>query len=66
MKAPVGLLSDRTVLRQQDGGGLPRQVHDCRTRSQQGLGQARPNKSTSKTRKSLGSEVPDGQGIFKN
>ena len=26
MKAPVGLLSDRTVLRQQDGGALPRQV----------------------------------------
>jgi hypothetical protein len=27
MKAPVGLLSDRTVLRQQDGGASPRQVH---------------------------------------
>ena len=26
MKAPVGLLSDRTVLRKQDGGALPRQV----------------------------------------
>ena len=26
MKAPVGLLSDRTVLRQQDGGAPPRQV----------------------------------------
>ena len=26
MKAPVGLLSGRTVLRQQDGGALPRQV----------------------------------------
>ena len=26
MKAPVGLLSDRTVLRQQDGGALPRQA----------------------------------------
>ena len=26
MKAPVGLLSDRTVLRQQDGRALPRQV----------------------------------------
>ena len=26
MKAPVGLLSDKTVLRQQDGGALPRQV----------------------------------------
>ena len=29
MKAPVGLLSDRTVLRQQDGGASPRQVHVC-------------------------------------
>ena len=26
MKSPVGTLSDRTVLRQQDGGALPRQV----------------------------------------
>jgi len=26
MKAPVGLSSDRTVLRKQDGGALPRQV----------------------------------------
>ena len=26
MKAPVGLSSDRTVLRQQDGGAAPRQV----------------------------------------
>jgi len=26
MKAPVGLLSGRTVLRQQDGGASPRQV----------------------------------------
>ena len=31
----------------------------------QGLGQARPNKITWKTRKSLRSEVPDGQKIFK-
>ena len=29
MKAPVGLLSDRMVLRQQDGGALPRQVRVC-------------------------------------
>ena len=29
MKAPVGLLSDRTVLRQQDGGAPPRQVRIC-------------------------------------
>ena len=34
--------------------------------SQQGLGQARPNKITWKTRKSLRSEGPDGQEIFKN
>ena len=33
---------------------------------EQGLGQARPNKITWKTRKSLRSEVPDGQEIFKN
>ena len=33
---------------------------------EQGLGQARPNKITWKTRKSLRSEVPDGQNIFKN
>ena len=32
----------------------------------QGLGQARPNKSTSETRQSLRSEVPDGPKIFKN
>ena len=29
MKAPVGTLSDRTVLRQQDGGAPPRQVRVC-------------------------------------
>ena len=29
MKAPVGLLSDRTVLRKQDGGASPRQVPVC-------------------------------------
>ena len=29
MKAPVGLLSDRTVLRKQDGGAPPRQVRVC-------------------------------------
>ena len=34
--------------------------------TRQGLGQARPNKTTWKTRKSLRSEVPDGQNIFKN
>ena len=32
MKAPVGLLSDRTVLRQQDGGASPRQVRVCGSR----------------------------------
>ena len=34
--------------------------------TRQGLGQARPNKITWKTRKSLRSEVPNGQNIFKN
>ena len=29
MKAPVGLLSDRTVLRKQNGGAPPRQVRVC-------------------------------------
>ena len=29
MKAPVGLSSDRTGLRQQDGGAAPRQVRVC-------------------------------------
>ena len=29
MKSPVGTLSDRTVLRQQDGGAPPRQVRVC-------------------------------------
>ena len=29
MKAPVGLLSDRTVLRQQDGGASPQQIQVC-------------------------------------
>ena len=33
MKAPVGLLSDRTVLRQQDGGASPRQVRVCKYRN---------------------------------
>ncbi|MFQ9529105.1 MAG: hypothetical protein ACLRZ1_11245, partial [Faecalibacterium sp.] len=28
-KAPVGLLSNRTVLRKQDGGAVPRQVRIC-------------------------------------
>ena len=38
----------------------------ARCEYEQGLGQARPNKITWKTRKSLRSEVPDGQKIFKN
>lgn len=36
MKAPVGLLNDRTVLRQQDGGASSRQVpvyHTCGSNS---------------------------------
>ena len=56
MKAPVGLLSDRTVLHSKMEGALPRQVPVCCTRSQQGLGQARPNKKA----------VPEGHNIFKN
>ena len=36
MKAPVGLLSDRTVLRQQDGGASPRPVPVCRTAPNRG------------------------------
>ena len=34
--------------------------------TRQGLGQARPNKITWKTRKSLKSEVPVEHNIFKN
>ena len=45
---------------------LQREIPVCRTRSQQGLGQARPNKNTSETRKSLRSEVPVEHKIFKN
>ena len=44
---------------------LQREIPVCRTRSQQGLGQARPNKSTSETGKSLRSEVPDGQKVLR-
>mgnify|MGYP001532643380 CR=1 FL=1 len=36
------------------------------TNDEQGLGQARPNKITWKTRKSLRSEVPVEHNIFKN
>ena len=46
MKAPVGLLSDRTVLRQQDGGASPRQVPVCRA--------DRQPKTTQKTREQHG------------
>ena len=45
---------------------LQREIPVCRTRFQQGLEQACPNKSTSETRKSWRSEVPDGQKTFKN
>ena len=38
----------------------------ARCEYEQGLGQARPNKITWKTRRSLRSEVLDGQEIFKN
>ncbi len=37
MKAPVGLLSDRTVLRQQDGGASPRQVPVLRIEKKRNL-----------------------------
>ena len=37
----------------------PIEIPVCRTRSRQGLEQARPNKSTSETRRSLRSEIPD-------
>ena len=43
MKAPVGLLSDRTVLRQQDGGASPRQVPVCRTALNRGKAPAFQN-----------------------
>jgi len=36
MKAPVGLSSDRTVLRQQDGGASPRQVRVCGAKQKPG------------------------------
>ena len=52
MKAPVGLLSGRAVLRSKMEGHCPDKCY--------------PNKITWKTRKSLRSEVPDGQEIFKN
>jgi len=32
MHTPVGCASDRTVLRQQDGGAAPRQVRVCETK----------------------------------
>ena len=52
MKAPVGLLSGSAVCGQQMEGRCPDKRY--------------PNKITWKTRKSLRSEVPDGQEIFKN
>ena len=41
MKSPVGLLSDRTVLRQQDGGASPRQVRLTMHRMQTMQGKTR-------------------------
>ena len=52
MKAPVGLLSDRTVLRSKMEGPCPDKRY--------------PNKITSEMQTHCRSEVPDGQEIFKN
>ena len=49
MKAPVGLLSDRTVLRQQDGGALPRQVRLTMHRMQTMQGKTRLSRRCAKS-----------------
>ena len=51
-ESPSGAFKRQRGLRQQDGGHCPDKRY--------------PNKITWKTRKSLRSEVPDGQEIFKN
>ena len=48
MKAPVGLLSDRTVLRQQDGGASPRQVPLMMRRMQTMQGKTRLSRRCAK------------------
>ena len=52
MKSPSGAFKRQRGLRQQMEGRCPDKCY--------------PNKITWKTRKSLRSEVPDGQNIFKN
>ena len=52
MKAPVGLLSGRAVLRSKMEGRCPDKRY--------------PNKITSEMQTHCRSEVPDGQEIFKN
>ena len=49
MKAPVELLSDRTVLRQQDGGALPRQVPLTMHRMQTMQGKTRLSRRCAKS-----------------
>ena len=49
MKAPVELLSDRTVLRQQDGGALPRQARLTMHRMQTMQGKTRLSRRCAKT-----------------
>ena len=60
MKAPVGLLSDRTVLRSKMEGLCPDKFQFSVLVPGRVWGSARPNKNTSETRRSLRSEVPDG------
>ena len=48
MKAPVELLSDRTVLRQQDGGALPRQARLTMHRMQTMQGKTRLSRRCAK------------------
>ena len=49
MKAPVELLSDRTVLRQQDGGALPRQARLTMHRMQTLQGKTRLSRRCAKS-----------------
>ena len=49
MKAPVELLSDRTVLRQQDGGALPRQARLTMHRMQTMQGKTRLSRRCAKS-----------------
>ena len=49
MKAPVELLSDKTVLRQQDGGALPRQARLTMHRMQTMQGKTRLSRRCAKS-----------------